>query len=231
MGTLFGFLGVALAAPPPTVISSVEVWDGTSNPHAGEGVTLSGSGTWSDPFVYTLPGGLSITDRGVLRFSAAANFRLVFEGGGLDIQDGGLIDLNKGGNRLSSYLCTWDLGGFDITGAGRVDSSATGSHGLAIHHVRNVELKIIFLQRSDAAPAPVSINASGSVRIPGGIDASDMSPGGNQGGNVNVRADRIEIGDIRTGSIRIKKKKKGFHFRHGEFRAMLGKGVYWFLNP
>lgn len=31
--------------------------------------------------------------------------------------------------------------------------------------------------------------------------------------------------------VRIRSYEKGFHFRHGELRAMLGKGVYWFLNP
>ncbi|MCA9424661.1 MAG: hypothetical protein KC994_06280, partial [Candidatus Omnitrophica bacterium] len=201
------FLGTAFPKPAfavdeEAIVSSIEIWDGTANPHAAQGVTLSGSGTWQSPYVYTIPEGLTVTDRGVIRFASTANFKLVFVNKGLNIEGDGLMDLNKGGDRLSIHLCTWDMGGHDITGTGRVDSSATGAQGLEIVNVKNVDLRIINLQRSDTAPAPVSITATGRVTIPQGINTSDSSPGGNAGGSVNIRASQIEIGYIRTGSMR-----------------------------
>ncbi|MFM8357917.1 MAG: putative Ig domain-containing protein, partial [Verrucomicrobiota bacterium] len=48
----------------PVQVVSREYWDGVENPHAVDGVTLSGSGTAEDPATYTVPRGLVLSANG-----------------------------------------------------------------------------------------------------------------------------------------------------------------------
>src|SRR5437773_9007045 len=68
-------LGIQWFAPAALVtVTNLEVWDGTNNPHAADGVSIAGSGTRLDPFIYTIPPeGMLITTNGYIELSASAD--------------------------------------------------------------------------------------------------------------------------------------------------------------
>ncbi len=193
---------MAQACAEPVVISGIETWDGISNPHVSEGVQLSGSGAPLDPFVYTLPDDLHIGPEGVLKLDAVASFEFRFTNGNLEIESGGRIDLNKGGDRNNARTAAFRMNGHGIHGSGLFVSTGRGAHGVEIHDASEVFLNSIALARDDATATPILIIATGIINIPGGIDVRDLSEGGGSGGNVTLKAERIRIGDIRTGSGR-----------------------------
>ncbi|PYI89814.1 MAG: hypothetical protein DME26_00185, partial [Verrucomicrobia bacterium] len=91
-------LGIQWSAPAALVtVTNLEVWDGTNNPHAADGVSIAGSGTRLDPFIYTIPPeGMLITTNGYIELSASADrdnpyddysVWFMFSGGNLQMND------------------------------------------------------------------------------------------------------------------------------------------------
>ena len=61
LGTLLALGLTANSGATLVTVNSTETWDGTNNPHASDGVTVSGSGTVADPYTYNIPNGMLIT--------------------------------------------------------------------------------------------------------------------------------------------------------------------------
>jgi hypothetical protein len=70
------------------LVSSTEYWDGFTNPHAADGVAISGSGTAEDPWTYNIPNGMQITSTGRINLwtpdpggNQSQNIKFVIQGG------------------------------------------------------------------------------------------------------------------------------------------------------
>jgi hypothetical protein len=204
-------LTVAPAGTPITV-SATEAWDGAQNPHAGEGVTLTGSGTEADPAVYTLPAGLTITASGVLQMPPPGGIAgtdrsigFLFTSGDLRMDSGGVLNVGRL-NRNGRQICILDLGTGSITGAGRILgllASSDSPRVLTISNVTDVTLAEIDLQVRNAnnSGRHLRIMAGGRVNI-GRVDNSDQDRGGNPSSNVEIAASVIEVGGIDTRAMR-----------------------------
>ncbi len=201
----------ALAAS--IVVSTPEDWNGVLNPHAADGVTLSGSGAPGDPAVYTIPDGLVIQSTGAIRLTADlndsadnANITFLFLAGDLQIEEGGSIETSLG-NRGDNRSFILDLGGGSITGAGRIVGLRDGGdrnkkpRGLTIQNVNNVELNEIDLHVENVSleiQEDLKVTATGHVRIQGMVNYSDTDSGGNPVRAVRIDAESIEVGGVDT---------------------------------
>ena len=201
-------LQIKVSPPGPITISSVEVWDGVANPHAGQGVTLSGSGTDADPCVYTIPGPMRITSTGQIQMSPDGNtnknaIKFVVAGD-LQMDDGGILNTEFYNDRNTKKQFTLDLSGTNsITGSGRVvgiTAHSSTPRVLTIENVVNVSFASIDLhvQNPNTSSRHALITASGAVVIPGKFDNSDQDPGGNNGSDVTIKASTIQVGSIDT---------------------------------
>ncbi len=191
-------------------IEQLEIWDGVQNPHAADGVVLSGSGTPEDPAVYQIPTGLRFTATGAIHMTTPGgqdrSIRFNFgPGRNLDMSAGSYINV---GRRQRSGLQTFvlDLGGGSIAGAGEIAGVLIRDDSprqLTIQNARDVSLRAINLQVYNAnnGGRRTEITATGTVSIPW-IDVSDRDSGGNQVGDVVIRAESILVGTIDTRSLR-----------------------------
>jgi hypothetical protein len=191
-------------------ISSVEQWDGIQNPHAAEGITLSGSGTDADPAVYTIPADLVVASSGGITLSARPptggqdlppdnSITFKFVGGNLQIASGGFINVARRTRDGVKHILL-SMGGGDILGAGRIDGlwdSLSTPRVLSITDARNVTLTSIDLhvENVNNRGRHLSILASGRVTI-ASIDNSDRDPGGNDAGDVIINGAAIRAGSI-----------------------------------
>jgi hypothetical protein len=192
------FANGVLAAP--IVVGSVEVWAGASM----HGISPSGSGIWADPYVYIIPEGMTLTGTGVIRTNDKyVTFDFSSGSGGLAMASGSYFDLT-GSSRLSDPgQCTIVLGYNNLTGAGDFRSLDIGkdSKDVSINGSGNVTINSIYGHVRDAFAGSVEIDVDGSVSL-GSIDAQDEATGGNNGGDVTIRADSVTVGDIDTRSRR-----------------------------
>jgi hypothetical protein len=191
-------------------IDQLEIWDGVQNPHAADGVILLGSGTPEDPAIYQIPTGLRFTATGAIHMTtpggADRSIRFNFgPGRNLEMAAGAYINL---GRRQRSGLQTFvlDLGGGSIIGAGEIAGVLIRDDSprqLTIQNARDVSLRAINLQVFNAnnGGRRTEITATGTVAIPW-IDVSDRDSGGNQVGDVVIRADSMLLGTIDTRSLR-----------------------------
>jgi len=191
-------------------IDQLEIWDGIQNPHAADGVILSGSGTPEDPAVYQIPTGLRFTATGAIHMTTpgGADRSIQFNfgpGRNLEMAAGAYINL---GRRQRSGLQTFvlDLGGGSIVGAGEIAGVLIRDDSprqLTIRNARDVSLRAINLQVYNAnnGGRRTEITATGVVEIPW-IDVSDRDSGGNQVGDVVIRAESMLLGTIDTRSLR-----------------------------
>jgi hypothetical protein len=191
-------------------IAGLEVWDGVQNPHAGEGVVLSGSGTVDDPAVYTIPTGLRFTPTGAIHLTTSGGPDnsikfVVGSGKNIDMAAGSYISLARlQRSELQTFVL--DLGGGSLTGAGQIlgilirDDSP---RQLTIENAKDVTLQAIDLHVVNAnnGGRNLEITASGTVSVPW-IDITDQDTGGNQVGSVIVKAENILVGSIDTRSMR-----------------------------
>lgn len=200
----------ALARPASAAlvtVSTPETWDGTTNPHAADGVTISGSGTEADPYTYTIPDGMRVTSTGrvVLHSGADNNIKFVILGGDLQMDAGAVLNTERYALRSGLRFFTLDLGGVNsITGAGNIGPITTRDstlRALTIQNVRNVSLANIdmHVENANTGPSdfrPISITASGAVVISGLLDNSDRDTGGDGAGDITVRAASIDVNQV-----------------------------------
>jgi len=194
----------------PIRIDAVEIWDGERNPRAGEGVVLSGSGTIGDPATYLIPTGLRFAPAGAIYLTAAGgpdkSIRFVLGAGkNIEMAGGSFISLSRL-SRSDLQTFTIDLGGGSLLGAGQIlgiRNRDDSPRQLTIDNAKDITLQAIDLHVVNAnnGGRNLEITASGLVSIPR-IDISDRDSGGNQVGNVIVKAETIRVGSIDTRSLR-----------------------------
>ncbi len=207
---VLGLLGAGGVQAALVTISSVETWDGVSNPHAASGVTLTTNTTVTpNVFIYTIPDGMHITATGELR-PGNVNITLSFAegGGGLQIDAGGNVSPEvwpnvrwHGGGSPKRNLTTnftFDMNGNDITGAGTINGKEGGSENWAYHHViikqaGDVTLSSVIMEQHDATMGDFVVAATGTVSI-GSINV--RGTGGGHTGDIYLRAPNLTVGDI-----------------------------------
>jgi hypothetical protein len=207
-------LGLGLSASAALVtVSSTETWDGVSNPHAGDGVTLTGSGTTGDPATYTIPNGMRITSTGRVNLHGAndADIKFVIEGGDLQMDAGAVLNIERYAIRTGRRDFVLDLSGNNsITGAGQIGPISNVDscpRALTIQNVKNVSLASIDVQTRNVNTGAsdsrdMSITASGAVVVSGIIDNSDQDSGGDGGWGVTIKANTIDVNNIDTRGLR-----------------------------
>jgi hypothetical protein len=191
----------------PFRVWTTEVWDGTANPHAMDGVTLTGSGTDSDPFTYTIPKGMRLTSTGRINLHGAGdyNIQFVFPGGDLQMDEGAVLNTERYAIRSGLRTFTLDMGGtHSITGAGAIGgitSRDSTFRSLTIQNVRDVSLANIDMHVENANTGPaefrqISIAASGAVLVSGTVDNSDRDTGGDGCGDITIKASSIDVNNV-----------------------------------
>lgn len=201
-------LGLASSASAALVtVSSTETWDGINNPHATDGVTISGSGTDADPYTYTIPNGMRVTSTGkvVLHGAGDSSIKFVIQGGDLQMDAGAVLNTERYAIRSGLRFFTLDLSGVNsITGAGNIGPITTRDstlRALTIQNVKNVSLANIdmHVENANTGPAdfrPISITASGAVVITGTVDNSDRDTGGDGCGDITIKAHTLDVNHV-----------------------------------
>ncbi|MHC4622803.1 MAG: DUF4838 domain-containing protein [Planctomycetota bacterium] len=178
----------------------METWDGGQM----HGIIPSGLGSQADPYVYVISDGMNLTGTGVIEMNDKyVTFDFSSGTAGLHIAAGAYFD-TTGSSRLSDPgRCAIMLGANNLTGAGdfrTVDVTKDSMH-VTISGSGDVTVNSFFNRTNDAFAGMVDVDVGGSVNI-GSIDTQDQSPGGNDGGDVTVRAADVTIGDIDTRALR-----------------------------
>jgi hypothetical protein len=216
----------------PVEIITREFWDGVANPHAADGVTLTGTGTDADPATYTVPRGLLIYSDGQIYTSLATGQDSEAGGAALHIKFNILGDLTLDGNNnafvtaiharnsgVGQKNLILDLNGTNsIVGAGRIVGLGNQVNALlfpncfdrdtprilTITNVNNVSLYDINVRVHSANfwGRPLRIIANGKVQVTSGIDNSDRDGGGDGGNDVTVLAKEISVNGVDTRSFR-----------------------------
>jgi hypothetical protein len=207
-------------APEPVLVDSVEYWNGLENPHAVDGVTLTGGGTAANPYLYTLPSSMRITGNGAVwlskdltlgNTSEDTTIKLKFAAGDLQMDSGAVISTARP-SRSGSVGFVLDLGGRSITGAGQI----LGLRGPGILRTQKPRDLLItnavdvVLQDVDSHTENVSggvglitIVATNKVVVSGKLDASDTQvAGGSTGGNILVKARQVTLNAVDTRALR-----------------------------
>jgi hypothetical protein len=193
----------------PVEITTTENWDGVQNPHASEGVTLSGSGTTGDPAVYTIPSGMIVRSTGLIRMNpapgTAKSIQFVFASGDLQMDEGAVINVGQL-DRQTRNNFVLDLGGGSITGQGRLlgllnrdDSPRTTT----IQNATDITMAEIDLHVVNAnnSGRHLRITADGTVKI-ARVDNSDQDNRGNDSSDIRIQSSRIELGALDTRALR-----------------------------
>jgi hypothetical protein len=187
-------------------VTSTEVWDGVANPHAVDGVILTGLGTTASPAVYVIPKGLNIAGTGRILINTTTetngnSIRFNITGGDLTMAAGAVIDTsrhNREGNNPNFIL---DLGGTNsIVGAGSIvglTNHTDSPRNLTITNVNNVSLANIdgHSEAVNSGIRTILIQANGAVVIPT-VDNGDRDMGGGDTGNVTIKAASITVSNI-----------------------------------
>ncbi len=180
-------LGLAAATAPAALVtvSGSETWDGTANPHAADGVTLTTNTTVTpNVFIYTIPDGMRITAGGSVNLGSSGNaFVFAFTGGNLQIDPGG-----------ASITADSVSGGGDIRNAFTASASAEygGTRELLITNVNHVTLDTLSCVAEDATHGPLRVVAAGKVTV-NMLDNSDPNAGGSSARDITVRASQIDV--------------------------------------
>jgi len=209
LGGLFA-LGLAVSASATLVtVNSTEEWDGISNPHAADGVTITGSGTDADPWVYNIPDGLTITSTGKIQLWSATSqdqpIKFLIAGGNLQMDAGAILNIERYKVRSGLTPFILDLSGTNsIAGAGKIgpitDRDST-PRDLTIQNVKNVSLADIDMHTENANTGPaefrfINITASGAVYVSGTVDNSDRDSGGDGCGDITIKGNTVDVNNI-----------------------------------
>jgi hypothetical protein len=204
--------------PGPVVVDTVEYWNGLENPHAADGVTLSGAGTPANPYVYTIPAGMSITANGAIWLTSDlsntnedAAIKFVFASGDLQMAAGAEINTARPA-RSGAVDFVLDLAGRSITGAGKIvglrgfgssrpykprDLTITNALGVMVQDIDSHTESIL------SPVGRISIFATGKVVVTGKLDTSDIQvAGGSAAGNIVVKAGQVTVNDVDTRAFR-----------------------------
>ena len=215
--TAFLALGITMGASAAQVtVSSTETWDGVSNPHAADGVTLSGSGTEGDPFTYTIPNGMHITSAGTIVLDPPGDnndysIQFIIHGGDLQMDAGAIINIERYQIRSGQQFFTLDLGGANsITGAGQIGpitSRDSNPRVLTIQNVNNLSMTNIDLHTENVNLSAnpyrnMHITARGAVVITGKVDNSDQDTSGDGGADIVIEANTINVNQLDTRGMR-----------------------------
>ena len=209
-------LALCLASPAhcQIMVTSDEVWDGVSNPHAGDGVTLAGG-------VYTIPDELVIGSGATLFLNAgkfedggvtptpSITFDFVAGAGGLTFADAtSAIDVHDGDRFGSTTTFTLNMQDNNIQGDGRIVNgpvaiAQTGSPMFVeINSLADVSLGAIDISKKDARLGSINITAHGAVDIDT-LSTSDVVDGGASAGSILIRGQSITLDDIDTRAFRL----------------------------
>jgi len=209
-GAVSSYFVLAEPALLEVVVSSVETWDGRTNPHAADGVTLSGLGTESDPVTYSIPKGMRLTATGRINLHSTNDYsiKFVIQGGDLQMDAGAVLNLERYQLRTGRQVCILDLSGANsITGSGRigpVTASTSTPRVLTIQNAKDVRLVDIDLSvyGVNNQGRHLNLTASGLVEVTGKIDNSDQDTGGEGSWDVNVLAREIRVNSVDTRCMR-----------------------------
>jgi hypothetical protein len=203
-------LGLGLSASAALVtVNSTEEWDGISNPHVADGVTITGSGTDADPYVYNIPNGMTITSTGKIQLWSATSqdqpIKFLIAGGNLQMDAGAVLNIERYKVRSGWTPFILDLSGTNsITGAGKIgpitDRDST-PRDLTIQNVKNVSLADIDMHTENANTGPaefrfIRITASGAVYVSGMVDNSDRDTGGDGCGDIIIKGNTVDVNNI-----------------------------------
>ena len=208
------------SAPGPVIVDTVEYWNGLENPHALDGVTLTGAGTAANPYIYTLPSSMTITANGSVwlskdltlgNTSEDTTIKLKFAAGDLQMNAGAVINTARP-SRSGSMGFILDMGGRSIAGSGRI-LGLRGPGGLRQQKPRDLLITNavdVALQDVDSHTENVSggvglitIVATNKVVVTGELDASDTQvAGGSSGGNILVKARQVTLNTVDTRALR-----------------------------
>ena len=219
-------LRIIVAASPgsaPVEVVTREYWDGVANPHAADGVTLTGTGTAGDPATYTVPRGLLLYSDGQIYTSQATGQDSEEGGSALHIKFKieGNLNLDANNNAFVTAIhardtspgkrnLILDLNGTNsIVGQGRIVGLGNRVDALifpncfdrdtprilTITNVNNVSFFDINVQVRNANNwgRPLLIKANGTVEVTSGIDNSDRDTGGDGGNDVEVFGSVIKV--------------------------------------
>ena len=221
---------VASPGSAPVEVVTREYWDGLANPHASDGVTLTGTGSESDPATYTVPRGLLIYSSGQIYTSqptgensetAALHIKFVIQGDlTMDANNNAFVmGVHNRNDPYAKRNLILDLNGTNsIVGAGRilglgnrVDAAtfpdcfdADTPRILTITNVNNISLTDINVQVRNANNwgRPLLIKANGKVQVANSIDNSDRDTGGDGSNHITVQAGEIAVNGVDTRSFR-----------------------------
>jgi hypothetical protein len=130
-------LKINVAAAPgsgPVEVVNREIWDGRANPHAAEGVTLTGTGTDVDPATYTVPNGMVLYGNGQIyttdynTYSArrtettALHIKFVIQGDlTIDAPNNGFVTAIRNRSETTAKRnLIFDVGGHSLKGRGTI---------------------------------------------------------------------------------------------------------------
>ncbi|MCX6894865.1 MAG: putative Ig domain-containing protein [Verrucomicrobia bacterium] len=174
------------ATSGPVVVDTVEYWNGLENPHALDGVTLTGAGVATNPYVYTIPAGMSITANGAIWLTSDlgntnedAAIKFVFAGGDLQMEAGAVISTSRP-LRTGAMDFILDMAGHNITGAGKI----VGLRGPA----------------GNRAYKPRDVTVTNAVDVT--LQDITQAAGGSAGGNIVVKARNVTVNDVDTRAFR-----------------------------
>ncbi|HUT30787.1 MAG TPA: Calx-beta domain-containing protein [Sedimentisphaerales bacterium] len=181
-------------------VTTGETWDG------GEmhGVTPTGAGTAADPYVYTIPDGMTLTGAGIIR---TGDRYVVFDfstgTGGLEMAASSYFDLTGSIRQGDPGEITIVLGHNSLTGAGdfKTVDITKDSKDVIIGGSGDVDVNSIYTHVRDARAGDVSVDVGGSASV-GSIDTQDEAAGGNDAGNVTIRGDEVTVGAVDTRCLR-----------------------------
>jgi hypothetical protein len=195
-------------------ITSDEVWDGVTNPHAADGVTLN-NGVYTIPTSVTIAAGVSVYLQDPISSNVTNSITWEFlpGAGGLTFGDSlSTIDVYTGARNLPQKAFTLNMNDNNISaatpGAGRiingiwvVDMMTGDAMSININSQASVTLGAIDITVNDAQSNAINVIAGGLVDIDR-LAQSDVSTGGGGVGSMNIRGESLIIGDIDTRSFR-----------------------------
>ncbi len=227
------------SVPGAVTVIGVEFWDGVANPHAAQGVVLTGAGTATNPAVYTIPTGLHLTGTGEIQLdpplavTAGHSNSIVFNftGGDLTMDAGSRINTayhNR--NAPIGFFTITGNGTNNIVGAGSIIGLLTSTDSprfFTISNMNNVAFSNIDLHTENVnnGGRNVNIRALGAANLVN-VDASDRDTGGGSTATVNIFGNSVTVSNVLNEAYRATGGSGG----PINLRALSPQGPYLFTD-
>ena len=227
------------SVPGAITVTGVEFWDGVANPHAAQGVVLTGTGTTNDPAVYSIPTGLHLTGTAEIQLdpplavTAGHSNSIVFKftGGDLTMDAGSRI--NSAYHNRNAPIGFFTITGYatnNIVGAGSIIgllASTDTPRFFTISNMNNVAFSNIDLHTENVnnGGRTVNIRALGAVNLVN-LDASDRDTGGGSTATVNIFGNSVTVSNVLNEPYRATGGSGG----PINLRALSPKGPYLFTD-